>query len=128
MYWRQSIPLFGGLKYNRTSNGKDYISYRKNGMYIRESVTDIKKDIKNLFHPGQRTLDVNEVQKKIKDSFNSYNYGEILNQVELLKQFNVSNDDIADIVASSIFYCTAFKTAQLNHSEGIFFPYKMFKK
>ena len=66
MYWRQSIPLFGGLKYNRTSNGKDYISYRKNGMYIREPVADIKKDIKNLFHPGQRTLDVNEVQKKSK--------------------------------------------------------------
>ena len=120
MYWRQSIPLFGGLKYNRTSNGKDYISYRKNGMYIREPVADIKKDIKNLFHPGQRTLDVNEVQKKIKDSFNSYNDGEILNQVELLKQFNVSNDDIADVVASSIFDGTVLTTDQLNHAKGIF--------
>lgn len=120
MYWRQSIPLFGGLKYNRTSNGKDYISYRKNGMYIREPVADIKKDIKNLFHPGQRTLDINDVQKKIKNSFNSYNDGDILNQVELLKQFNVSNDDIADIVASSIFDGTALTTDQLNHAKGIF--------
>ncbi len=120
MYWRQSIPLFCGLKYNRTSNGQDYISYRKNGMYIREPVADIKKDIKNLFHPGQRTLDVNEVQKKIKDSFNSYNDGEILNQIELLKQFNVSNDDIADIVASSIFDGTVLTADQLNHARGIF--------
>lgn len=120
MYWRQSIPLFGGLKYNRTSDGKDYISYRKNGMYIREPVADIKKDIKNLFHPGQRTLDVNEVQKKIKDSFNSYNDGEILNKIELLKQFNVSNDDIADIVASSIFDGTVLTADQLNHARGIF--------
>ena len=120
MYWRQSIPLFGGLKYNRTSNGKDYISYRKNGMYIREPVADIKKDISNLFHPGKRTLDVNEVQKKIKDSFYSYNDGEILSQVELLKQFNVSNDDITDIVASSIFDGTALTTEQLNHAKGIF--------
>lgn len=120
MYWKQSIPLFGGLKYNRTSNGKDYISYRKNGMYIREPVADIKKDIKNLFHPGQRTLDVNEVQNKIKDSFNSWNDGEILNQVELLKQFNVSNDDIADIVASSIFDGTVLTAEQLNHAKGIF--------
>ena len=120
MYWRQSIPLFGGLKYNRTSNGKDYISYRKNGMYIKEPVADIKKDIKNLFHPGQKTLDVNEVQKKIKDSFNSYNDGEILNQVELLKQFNVSNDDIADIVASSIFDGSTLTTDQVNHAKGIF--------
>lgn len=120
MYWRQSIPLLGGLKYNRTSNGKDYISYRKNGMYIREPVADLKKDIKNLFHPGQRTLDVNEVQKKIKDSFNSYNDGEILNQVELLKQFNVSYDDIADVVASSIFDGSVLTTDQLNHAKGIF--------
>lgn len=120
MYWRQSIPLFGGLKYNRTSNGKDYISYRKNGMYIREPVADIKKDISNLFHPGKRTLDVNDVQKKIKDSFYSYNDGEILNQVELLKQFNVSNDDIIDVVASSIFDGTALSTEQLNHAKGIY--------
>lgn len=89
-------------------------------MYIREPVADIKKDIKNLFHPGQRTLDVNEVQKKIKDSFNSYNDGEILSQVELLKQFNVSNDDIADIVASSIFDGTVLTAEQLNHARGIF--------
>ena len=79
MYWRQSIPLFGGLKYNRTSTGNDYISYRKNGMYIREPVADIKNDIKNIFHPGKRTLDVNEIQKKIRDNFNKYNDVEIFN-------------------------------------------------
>lgn len=120
MYWRQSIPLFGGLKFNRTSTGKDYISYRRNGIYMREPVADIKKDIKNIFRPGPRTLDLNEVQKKIKSSFDSYNDAEIFNQVDLLKHFNVSNNDIADIVGSAIFNGSSYTTEQLNHAKGIF--------
>ncbi len=127
MYWRQSIPLFGGLKYNRTSTGKDYISYRKNGMYVREPISDIKKDIKNIFHPGQKTLDVNEVQKKIKDSFNTYNDAEIFNQIDLLKQFNVPNDDIVDVVGSSIFDGSSLSIDQLNHAKGIFSQLKCSK-
>lgn len=127
MYWRQSIPLFGGLKYNRTSTGKEYLSYRKNGVYIREPISDIKKDIKGIFHPGQRTLDVNEVQKKIKDSFNTYNDGEIFNQVDLLKQFNVSNDDIADVIGSAIFDGSNLSIDQLNHAKGIFSQVKCSK-
>lgn len=127
MYWRQSIPLFGGLKYNRTSTGKDYISYRKNGMYVREPISDIKKDIKNIFHPGQKTLDVNEVQKKIKDNFNTYNDAEIFNQIDLLKQFNVSNDDIVDVVGSSIFDGSSLSIDQLNHAKGIFSQLKCSK-
>lgn len=120
MYWRQSIPLFGGLKYNRTSNGKDYISYRKNGMYIRESVADMKKDIKSIFHSGQSTLNINEVQKKIKDNFITYNDAEIFNQVELLKQFNVTNDDIADVISSAVFDDSSLTIDQINHAKGIF--------
>lgn len=127
MYWRQSIPLFGGLKYNRTSNGKDYISYRKNGMYIREPVSDLKKDIKNIFHLGRKTLDVDEVQKKIKDNFDTYNDAEIFDQVDLLKQFNVSNDDIVDVVGSSIFDGSSLSIHQLNHAKGIFSQLKCSK-
>ena len=127
MYWRHSIHLFGGLKYNRTSTGKDYLSYRKNGIYIREPIADLKKDLRNVFHRGNKKIDVDEFKKKIKDSFETYNDVEIFNQIELLRQLNVSDDDIADFVGSAIFDGTAFSIDQLNHAKDIFLQIKCSK-
>jgi len=127
MYWRQSIPLFGGLKYNKTSTGKDYISYRKNGIYIYEPVADIKKDIKNIFRLKKNVLDVKEVQKKVKQSFDLYNDKEIFNQIELLKQFNISDDEVVDFIGSAIFDGASFSIEQLNHAKGIFSQIKCSK-
>ena len=128
MYWRKSIPIVGGLKYNITSEGKDYISYRKKGFYMREPIADIKRDIKNLFQSTQ-SLDIGLIQKKIKDSFDSYDDAEIFNQIEILKQqFNLSEDNVVDVVTTSIFDGVLLSIDQLNHAKGIFSQVKCSNK
>lgn len=89
-------------------------------MYIREPVSEIKNDIKNIFHPGKKSLDITEVRKKIKDNFNIYDDGAIMNQIALLKQYNVKDDDIVDIVQNAIFDGSSLTVGQVNHAKGIF--------
>ena len=47
--------------------------------------------------------------------------------MEVLKQFKVSNDDIADVICSSIFDGSSLSIEQLNHAKGIFSQLKCSK-